>query len=101
MNEPPTCRDLIEFLDDYVADRLDPAVRLRFDEHLGLCRHCREYLSDYRRTIALGRGAMRGPRDEQVAAAAPEAVVRAVMAAIRPPSDRGGRAGGSDAPTTP
>lgn len=83
-----TCRELIEFLDDYVAQRLDPGVRATFDAHLGICRHCRDYLSDYQRTIALSRGAMLAaerPKDEQVAAAAPNDVVRAVLAALRKP----------------
>lgn len=88
MTTPPTltCRDLIEFLDDYVAQRLDPATRARFDAHLGACRACRDYLSDYRRTIELSHAsfaAADGPGDGHLATSAPSDVVRAVLAALK------------------
>ncbi|MFO0873131.1 MAG: zf-HC2 domain-containing protein [Phycisphaerales bacterium] len=91
MNENLTCRQLIEFLDDYVADRLAPEVRAAFDAHLAECGPCVHYLSDYRQTIALSRRAMRGGPGaadapgaiDAEAVAAPEDLVRAVLAARR------------------
>lgn len=53
----PTCRELIEFLDDYVARRLPLAKRLAFEVHLALCRDCRSYLASYRTTIELAKEA--------------------------------------------
>jgi anti-sigma factor RsiW len=46
-----TCRELIEFLDDYVEQRLGADERARFDDHLGRCPACRRYLSGYQGTL--------------------------------------------------
>jgi anti-sigma factor RsiW len=74
-----TCRELIEFLDDHLEGRLNPAARFAFDEHLANCRDCLEYLASYRETIRLGRAAFSTP--EERVAAMPESLVRAVLAA--------------------
>jgi anti-sigma factor RsiW len=47
------CREVIEFLDRYVADELPAAQRREFEWHLRLCRSCRAYLRTYRATILL------------------------------------------------
>jgi anti-sigma factor RsiW len=71
-----TCRELTEFLDDYVAGALAAERRAVFDGHLAVCPDCRNYLASYRRTIGLVKRAEQGvPRD------VPEALVRAVLAA--------------------
>lgn len=50
-----TCRDLAELLGDYLEGRLSRRERLRFQLHLGLCRHCRAYLKQMRGMVrALG-----------------------------------------------
>jgi anti-sigma factor RsiW len=80
-----TCRELIEFLDDYVADRLTPPMRQIFEQHLGMCRHCRDYLTTYKATIDLARGAHHDAHaaDAKVGNQNPEDIVRAVLAARR------------------
>jgi anti-sigma factor RsiW len=51
-----TCQELVELVTAYLDGALDPASRQRFDAHLAECPGCREYLDQYRRTIAgLGR----------------------------------------------
>jgi anti-sigma factor RsiW len=51
-----TCRQLVELVSDYHEDRLDPDERERFEDHLGLCQDCREYVEQMRLTLrALGR----------------------------------------------
>ena len=51
-----TCRELTELVTDYLERRLGPWQRLRFQLHLGLCRHCRAYLRQMRATVdALGQ----------------------------------------------
>ena len=42
--------ELIDFLDDYVADALPAEVRRRFEEHLARCALCVDYLATYRDT---------------------------------------------------
>jgi anti-sigma factor RsiW len=49
----PTCKELIDFLDDYVEGRLPLHRRLAFETHLLGCRDCRVYLRSYKSTIAL------------------------------------------------
>lgn len=53
----PTCRELIEFLDDYCAGEL-PAERVDgFERHLSRCPSCVAYLASYRETIRAARHA--------------------------------------------
>ena len=41
------CRELIDFLGDYLDDAL-PVVQLReFEEHMRCCPYCRDYLASY------------------------------------------------------
>ena len=55
-----TCRELIEFLADYVEGELRADERARFDAHLAVCPHCVDYLHGYRESIRLGQGGLRG-----------------------------------------
>lgn len=74
-----TCRELIEFLDDYVEGRLPPERRAVFDDHIfQCCQDCRDYLESYRRTIELTRELGQAVSVGEV----PEAIARAVRAAI-------------------
>jgi anti-sigma factor RsiW len=50
------CRELVELVTDYLEERLSPADRQRFEEHLAACDACRAYLEQFRLTVrALGR----------------------------------------------
>ena len=71
-----TCRELIGFLDDYVAGELDAVRRESFEAHLSQCRACRSYLATYRTTIRLSAEAA-----DAAAERVPEDLVRAIMAA--------------------
>lgn len=75
-----TCRDLTEFLDDYVAGALDPETRGAFDAHLGECADCVKYLNSYRRTIELGKQAM-GDVDAAAPVEMPAGLMKAILAA--------------------
>jgi len=79
MNDRLTCRELIEFLDDYVGGSLPPARRALFDDHLGRCSACVRYLNGYQgtlRAVALGhRPEAEAPSD------VPEELVSAILAA--------------------
>ena len=77
-----TCREFIDFLDDYLAGALDIARRDVFDHHLSMCRDCRNYIEQYRQTVALGKAAFDSP-DHEVPANVPEALVAAILAASK------------------
>lgn len=53
-----TCREVTELVTDYLEGRLSRWDRVRFQFHLGMCRHCRAYLRQMRSTIRTA-GALR------------------------------------------
>ena len=71
-----TCRQLIEFLDDYIEGKLPPTRAAAFKVHLMLCRDCRQYLETYRRTIEISKKAMHS--DDPVPAAVPPELIKAI-----------------------
>jgi len=51
-----TCQQVTELVTSYLERRLPLRDRLRFQMHVGMCRHCRRYLRQMRLTIrTLGR----------------------------------------------
>jgi len=75
-----TCRELADFLMDYLTGDLPADVRSAFDRHLTLCPNCVAYLRGYKATVELGRAAF--ANDEADATTeAPEDLVRAILAA--------------------
>ncbi len=78
-----TCRELADFLMDYLDGDLPPDVRLVFDQHLSVCPNCVAYVKTYRTTIELGQRAFdEDPVDP--AAGVPPELVRAILAARKP-----------------
>jgi anti-sigma factor RsiW len=77
-----TCRELTDFLADYVAGELPADELAIFERHLEACPNCDEYMRQYRLTIAAGRAACVEP---DAPADIPEALIRAILAA-RPQS---------------
>ncbi len=75
-----TCRELIDFLHDYVSDELPPVERGRLEAHLAECPECVAYLETYKATIAFEKLAFCGP-DDPVPDEVPDALVRAILAA--------------------
>jgi anti-sigma factor RsiW len=76
-----TCRELTSFIADYLAGELRAEVHRAFERHLSLCPNCVQYVADYRRAVALSRGAY----DDEATAVqdAPEELVKAILAAQR------------------
>jgi anti-sigma factor RsiW len=72
-----TCREVADFLHEYLSAELDAAVRTSFDAHLAQCPHCVAYLDSYRATVRLAQSLGRLPPD-----AAPEPVSEDLVAAI-------------------
>ena len=75
-----TCRELADFVADYISGELQAEARVEFDRHLSACPNCRNYLFGYRATIALGRRAF-DEDDAHLPPDVPEDLVKAILAA--------------------
>lgn len=73
------CKELVDFLLDYLAGELPDGVRQHFELHLAACPPCVAYLKTYERTVQLGRAAFADP-PEAVDAEIPEVLVQAILA---------------------
>jgi anti-sigma factor RsiW len=71
-----TCRQLIEFIADYVEGALDAAARSDFERHLGRCASCQAYLQSYRQTTTL----VRELATDEPAVGVPDELVAAILA---------------------
>lgn len=76
-----TCRQIADFLMDYVSDALPPDRLSEFERHLAVCPACVDYLRTYRATIRLSRAAFGPTEGENTLPHMPEALVRAILAA--------------------
>ena len=77
-----TCREVVEFLMDYLTHELDPAHRHAFDAHLATCDECVAYIRSYEQTVRLGKAAFERP-DEPADEPVPKKLIEAVLAARR------------------
>lgn len=75
-----TCRELADFILDYLAGELPLTTREPFERHLMQCRDCHEYLRQYRQTVEAGKRAFTCLGDE-LPADVPEDLVQAILAA--------------------
>lgn len=78
-----TCRELVEFLDDYLAGRLPPERVRAFNEHLSLCPACVAYMKTYEAAGELAREALGSAPDAPPPEEIPEGLVQAILAARR------------------
>jgi len=74
-----TCRDVAEFLADFLDKALAPEVAAAFEQHLRACPACRDYLHAYRSTVRAARAAWPATPDDKLADV-PEELVRAILA---------------------
>lgn len=49
------CREMIDFLSDYLEGELPEHVKMCFDMHLEMCPPCVEYLRTYEQTILIAK----------------------------------------------
>ena len=73
-----TCRELSEFLQDYIAGELPDNVATEFSGHLSGCGNCEVYIEQYRQAVVLGRTLL-----IEGDAEAPEELVRAIVESLR------------------
>ena len=78
-----TCRELSEFIADYLSGEIPADTRQQFDRHLFLCANCVNYLASYKATMELGRRAFED-EDADVPPQVPEELVKAILAARKP-----------------
>lgn len=71
-----TCRELVDFLSDYLDGQLPSDVAERFQKHLDCCPPCVCFLNTYKTGAELARAAL---ADEDCCV--PEELVRAILAA--------------------
>jgi anti-sigma factor RsiW len=75
-----TCRELVDFLMEYLDGELPEDSRRVFEEHVGFCPPCKAYLDTYRDAVALGQGVCADP-EGPVPVDVPERLVQAILAA--------------------
>jgi anti-sigma factor RsiW len=77
-----TCRELVEFLSDYLADDLPVVEKRAFEEHIRECAACARYLDGFSATVELTRRAFDDP-EAPVPSEVPEELVSAILSARR------------------
>lgn len=78
-----TCRQLIDFIADYLDGELPADMRHEFERHLKVCPSCVAYLDGYLQTIRLGKIAL-APSEDPASGSVPEGLLRAIRAARTP-----------------
>jgi anti-sigma factor RsiW len=75
-----TCRDMVQFLMDYLSEELPDDTRAVFERHVNACPDCVMYLATYRETVVLCRESFKVP-EQDAAADVPEDLIQAILAA--------------------
>jgi anti-sigma factor RsiW len=76
-----TCREVIEFLLEYLSDELNAEQRVIFEAHLAVCPPCIRYIENYKHTMHMTRIVCRCAEDP-----VPDELVRAILAAREKPA---------------
>jgi anti-sigma factor RsiW len=72
------CKELVDFLMNYLDGELPAPVREEFESHLRLCPPCMVFLEQYRQTVRLGKSCKEGGKCKQQV---PEDLVQAILKA--------------------
>lgn len=75
-----TCRQLIDFIADYLGGSLPVSERCEFERHLAVCPSCVAYLDSYNRTVAMGQRVLKY-EDSPASGQVPETLLRAIQRA--------------------
>ena len=79
-----TCREFVDFLDDYLSGSLPEVTRAEFNSHLSNCPPCVAYMKTYEASVRLGRAVLTRA-DDPVPEEVPEDLVRAILDARKKP----------------
>lgn len=77
-----TCRELADFILDYVSGELPAPARAEFDQHLRKCLNCCRYLASYQQSVRMGQRAFE-EEEAQVPPEVPHQLITAILAARR------------------
>jgi anti-sigma factor RsiW len=72
------CRELAEFIIEYLDGELPADVHAYFETHLSACPPCERYLRQYRTTVTAGRIAFKECEGE-ISPEVPEELIRAIL----------------------
>lgn len=72
-----SCKDLVDFLSEYLEGELPLHQRIVFASHLAMCPACRAYMATFKQTVALTKEAAQADDCSQM----PEELIRAIQAA--------------------
>ena len=75
-----TCKELTDFLMDYLEKQLPERTRAEFEGHIATCPPCLNYLESYKTAVELGRKVCEG--DAAVPCEVPEHLIQAILAAV-------------------
>ncbi len=75
-----SCREFVEFLDDYLAGALAGDRLVTFNDHLAACPSCVAYMKTYQEAVRLGKAAL-PPSEDPLPADVPEDLVQAILLA--------------------
>ena len=73
-----TCRDVENFMIDYVDGGMAMMTRLRFNMHIAMCADCKKYLQSYRNAIQLEKRIFTHPEDEAIGNV-PDEIIHAIL----------------------
>jgi anti-sigma factor RsiW len=73
-----TCREMSEFLLEYVGGELRDDVLAQFERHLADCGNCHQYLVQYKASIRAGQLAFADP-DADASTEAPADLIKAIL----------------------
>jgi anti-sigma factor RsiW len=74
------CREVVEFLTEYLSGEMQADQWLAFEQHLEACPECVAYVKSYEETVRLGKAVFSHP-DERIPEDVPEDLVQAILAA--------------------
>lgn len=77
-----SCREVVDFLVDYLGGVLNAEQRREFEAHLAVCDDCVVYVRQYEQTVTFGKAAFERP-DEPASGHVPPELVEAILAARR------------------
>lgn len=74
-----TCKELVEFLNDYLEGQLPDDVKQVFEGHMTDCPCCKHYIETYQDAIRMGKDACRS--QEEKPPRMPDDLVAAILLA--------------------